>query len=105
MDISIQESEISSFSFYPSFSGSTYYSYNYPVIYTIWYWDPCRRVIPAFENYTRIYLNYGILCTQKFTNWEFYLYMDQQGYNWLQNWKKTQAELRGYFAFYKKDAA
>lgn len=89
-------------SLYPTFSGSTYYSYHYPIIYKTWYGDPCRRVIPAFEDFTRIYINFGILCTKKFTNWEFYLYMDQKGYNWLQNWKGTQVGAEIFFTFYKK---
>lgn len=102
INTSIQESEISMISLYPTFSGSTYYSYEYPIIYETWYGEPCRRVIPAFENFNRIYINFGISCIKKFTNWEFYLYMDKKGYDWLQNWKGTQTEALIFFTFYKK---
>ena len=105
MNNSFQESEISMIELRPIFSGSTYYSQYYPVIYTTWYNNPCRRVIPVFENFTGIYINFGILCTHKFTNWEFYLYMDKKGYDWLQNWKETQVGAIVKFIFYKKTVA
>lgn len=105
LNTSIQESEISMIEFYTTFTGSEYYSFYYPVIYTTWYRDPCRRVLPAFINFTRVYIVFGILCTKKFTDWEFYLYMNQEGYNWFQNWKGTQQECRAWFVFYKKSDA